>query len=88
MTPLGPSFSLGSLADNELCGVDHYGRGTYTAAGTTKSFLPEVYLSLSISKLFEGLKGSVVTSLKCATAQSVRFSVSGADTKATIDSNH
>ena len=35
-----------------LCGLDRYGSGTYTAEG--------------ITKLCEGLKGSAVTSLKCA----------------------
>ena len=38
-----------SLANNELCGVDKYGEGTYTAEG--------------IHALCEGLKGSAVTSL-------------------------
>ena len=46
---------FGSLADIQLCGVDYYGYGTYTAEG--------------IIKLCEGLKGSAVTSLKCAAAQ-------------------
>jgi len=41
------------LADNALCGVK-YGKGTYTAKG--------------ITKLCEALKGSAVTSLKCAAA--------------------
>ena len=41
-----------SLANNRLCGVDKNGEGTYTA---------EV-----IIKLFEALKGSAVTSLRCA----------------------
>ena len=45
-----PPF-LGSLASNELCGLK-YGRGTYTTEG--------------ITKLCEALKGSAVTSLKCA----------------------
>ena len=43
----------GSLADNALCGVKH-GRGTYTSEG--------------ITKLCEVLKGSAVTSLRCAAA--------------------
>ena len=43
-----------SLAENALCGVNEYGRGTYTAEG--------------ITKLCEGLKGSSVTSLECAAA--------------------
>ena len=40
------------MADNALCGVDFIGRGTYTSEG--------------IMKLCEGLKGSAITSLKCA----------------------
>ena len=50
--PLTLPPSLGSLADNQLCGLDYRGNGTYTAEG--------------ITKLCEGLKGSAVTSLKCA----------------------
>ena len=46
---------LGSLGDNALCGVNEHGGGTYTTEG--------------ILKLCEGLKGSAVTSLKCAAAQ-------------------
>ena len=46
----------GSLGDNQLCGVDSFGHGTYTAEG--------------ITKLCEGLKGSAVTSLSCAAAPS------------------
>tara|TARA_B100000795_G_scaffold137934_1_gene103013 strand:- start:522 stop:671 length:150 start_codon:yes stop_codon:yes gene_type:complete len=42
------------LGHNHLCGIDEYGRGTYSTEG--------------ITKLCEGLKGSAVTSLKCATA--------------------
>ena len=42
---------LFSLADNALCGIK-YGEGTYTAEG--------------INALCEGLKGSAITSLKCA----------------------
>ena len=38
---------------NLLCGLDDEGNGTYTAEG--------------ITKLCEGLKGSAVTSLRCAT---------------------
>ena len=59
----------GSLSQNTLCGIylEHgfYGaqKGTYTAEG--------------ITKLSEGLKGSGVTSLKCAChPQSVCFCVS------------
>ena len=44
----------GSLAGNELCGITTLGEGTYTTEG--------------ITKLCEGLKGSAVTSLKCAVA--------------------
>ena len=47
--------SLGSLGDNELCGVTTSGSGTYTTEG--------------ITKLCEALKGSAVTSLECAAAQ-------------------
>ena len=47
--------SLGSLAHNELCGVTSFGSGTYTTEG--------------ITKLCEALKGSTVTSLKCAAAR-------------------
>ena len=46
--------SCGSLGYNQLCGVNHRGRGTYTTKG--------------ITKLCEGLKGSAVTSLRCADA--------------------
>ena len=45
---------LCSLANNHLCGLDDGGRGNYTAKG--------------ITKLCEALKGSAVTSLKCAAA--------------------
>ena len=40
------------MAGNLLCGIDEYGRGTYTTEG--------------ITKLCEGLKESNVTSLGCA----------------------
>ena len=43
---------FGSLAGNKLCGVDDSGRGTFTVEG--------------INALFEGVKTSSVTSLKCA----------------------
>ena len=44
-----------SLSETMLCGVNPYsGEGTYTAEG--------------INALCEGLKGSAVTSLKCAAA--------------------
>ena len=48
-----PLPHLCSLGGNQLCGLDFYGQGTYTAEG--------------ITKLCEGLKGSAVTSLECAT---------------------
>ena len=51
--PIDTPPSLGSLADNQLCGLDYMGRGTYTAEG--------------INKLCEALEGSAVTSLECAT---------------------
>ena len=50
--PIDTPPSLGSLANSQLCGFDYRGRGTYTAEG--------------ITKLCEGLKGSIVTSLECA----------------------
>ena len=53
--PLTHILPCGSLANNQLCGVDRYGSGTYTTEG--------------ITKLCEALKGSAVTSLKCAAAQ-------------------
>ena len=56
-----PLLYADSLADNRLCGVK-YGSGTYTSEG--------------ITKLCEALKGSAVTSLKCAFTPSVCFSVS------------
>ena len=49
--PLTPSVH-GSLAENQLCGINWRGQGTYTSEG--------------ITKLCEGLKESAVTSLKCA----------------------
>ena len=52
--PVDTPCSLGRLGNNQLCGVDRRGIGTYTAEG--------------ITKLCEGLKGSAVTSLKCAAA--------------------
>ena len=53
--------TLCSLAGNQLCGLNLYGNGTYTAEG--------------ITKLCEGLKGSSVTSLMCAVGLSVCLSV-------------
>ena len=55
--PIDTPPSHGSLAGNQLCGLDGYGRGTYTSEG--------------ITKLCEALKGSAVTSLKCAAAPRV-----------------
>ena len=52
--PIDTPPSLGSLTSNQLCGLDDDGNGTYTAEG--------------ITKLCEGLKGSTLTSLKCAAA--------------------
>ena len=52
--PIDTPPSLGSLAGSQLCGLDLVGNGTYTAEG--------------ITKLCEGLKGSAVTSLRCADA--------------------
>tara|TARA_B100000795_G_scaffold34108_1_gene22472 strand:+ start:321 stop:452 length:132 start_codon:yes stop_codon:yes gene_type:complete len=42
------------LGGNRLCGIGFDGRGTYTTEGTTK--------------LCEGLRGSAITSIKCAAA--------------------
>jgi hypothetical protein len=42
------------LVNNIRCGLDWEGGGTYTTVGLTK--------------LCEGLKGSAITSLKCAAA--------------------
>ena len=60
-TPIDTPPCLGSLNSNQLCGVDRYGNGTYTAEG--------------ITKLCEALKGSTVTSLKCAAAPRACLSV-------------
>ena len=51
--PFDTAPFLGSLAKTALCGINYWGDGTYTTEG--------------ITKLCEALKGSVVTSLKCAT---------------------
>ena len=48
-------------ANNQLCGVNSRAQGTYTAEG--------------ITKLCKALKGSAVTSLKCATAPRACLSV-------------
>ena len=58
--PVDTPPSLGSLANTRLCGLNErhghvHGHGTYTAEG--------------ITKLCEGLKGSAVTSLKCAASR-------------------
>ena len=60
-----PPF-LGSLGNNQLCGLDERGRGTYTAEG--------------ITKLCDGLKGSGVTLLERAAAPSVRLLSAPRDT--------
>ena len=52
--PVDTTCSLGRLGNNQLCGLNSIGRGIYTAEG--------------ITKLCEGLKGSAVTSLRCAAA--------------------
>ena len=65
-----PRPTHGSLASNQLCGLDLLGRGTYTAEG--------------ITKLCEGLKGSAVTSLECAAAPRVFAFVSAPDTSAPL----
>ena len=63
-----PLLYADSLADNVLCGVNKYGEGTYTTEG--------------ITKLCEALKGSAVTSLKCAAARAFAFLSEPADTPA------
>ena len=50
--PIDTPPSRGSLGNNQLCGVNHAGNGTYTTEG--------------ITKLCEALKGSAVTKLECA----------------------
>jgi hypothetical protein len=50
--PVDTPPSLRSLAENALCGVTVWGPCTYATEG--------------ITKLGEALKGSAVTSLKCA----------------------
>ena len=51
------------MANNQICGLNRLGNGTYTVEG--------------ITKLCEALKESAVTSLKCATRpKSVCFCVS------------
>ena len=48
--PIDTPPSRGSLGNNRLCGVNFLGNGTYTTEG--------------ITKLFEALRGSTVTSLE------------------------
>ena len=57
--PIDTLPSRGSLGHNQLCGVDEGERGAYTTEG--------------IIKLCEGLKGSAVSSLRCAGAIAVTF---------------
>ena len=66
--PIDTPPSLGSLASIQLCGLDDRGRGTYTTEG--------------INKLCEGLKGSAVTSLKCAAPECSLFVSAPVDTLA------
>jgi len=49
-----PSPLARRLINNQLCGLDNHGRGTYTTEG--------------ITKLCEGLRGSAVTLLRRAAA--------------------
>ena len=67
-----PLLYADSLADNMLCGVNKYGGGTYTSEG--------------ITKLCEALKGSVVTSLKCAPAPVPAFLSTPIDTPPSLGS--
>ena len=60
-------LSHGSLACNELCGLDYQGCGIYTTEG--------------INKLCEALKGSAVTSLECASAPVSAFLSMPIDTR-------
>ena len=55
--PIDTLLQFGSLSNNQLCGLNWHGEGSYTAEG--------------ITKLCEGLKGSAVTTLKCAAAPRV-----------------
>ena len=59
--PIDTPPLLGSLTGNQLCGVCEFGYGTYTTEG--------------ITKLCEALKGSAVTSLKCAATPHACLSV-------------
>ena len=64
--PIDVSPSLGSLTNNALCGVSEFGYGIYTTEG--------------ITKLCEALKGSAVTSLKCAPPRVFAFASAPLDT--------
>ena len=52
--PIDTPPSCGSLADNQLCGVNRSGQGTYTTEG--------------ITQLCEGLNETQITKLLCAAA--------------------
>ena len=54
---------VGSLDLNQLCGIDEFGEGTYTAEG--------------FNKLCESLKTSSITSLRCADTFSCAHVLSG-----------
>lgn len=54
--------SLGSLAENMICGIHDLKGGTYTAEG--------------ITALCEGLKGSTITSLECVAAPNLHSTCS------------
>ena len=62
------------MAGNELCGIDYSGKGTYTTEG--------------ITKLCEALKGSAVTSLKCAAARAFAFLSAPLDSRSTHLCSH
>ena len=65
------------MTNNALCGVSQFGYGTYTTEG--------------ITKLFEALKGSAVTSLKCAPPRVFAFVSAPVDTpssRGSLDDNH
>ena len=57
--PIDTPCYVDRLARNWLCGLTQHGSGIYTAEG--------------ITKLCEGLKGSAVTSLECATPRPERL---------------
>ena len=58
------------MAGNRLCGLGRFGKGTYIAEG--------------ITKLCEALKGSAVTSLKCAAPPVSTFLSTPIDTMLTL----